>query len=177
MHAAYLLSLQGKADEEERKAFVKRINVEADLLSKEDGFLVRNELKRKSFIRKQAIRKAYRDGYGLRTYYNKSQKFVQTKQELWDDFEGLIEKAVTVSYEKLLKDYLKHPSDLYEEEYPEFKDFRLYLKESEMNSCRWNKEKMQKVVEDKKKLQQAFKAIYRKGEFVSNETLKKQLTE
>lgn len=174
--AAHLLSLQEKADEEERKALIKRVNVETDLLSKEGDFLVRNELKRKSFIRKQAIRKAYRDGYGLRTYYNKSQKFVQTKQE-WDDFDILLEKTVTVSYEKLLKDYLEHPSSDYVEEYPEFKEFRLYLKESEMNTCRWNKEKMMKVVEDKKKLQQAFRAIYHRGEFVSNETLKKLLAE
>ena len=174
--AAHLLSLQEKADEEERKALIKRVNVETDLLSKEGDFLVRNELKRKSFIRKQAIRKAYRDGYGLRTYYNKSQKFVQTKQE-WDDFDILLEKTVTVSYEKLLKDYLEHPSSDYEEEYPEFNEFRLYLKESEMNTCRWNKEKMMKVVEDKKKLQQAFRAIYHRGEFVSNEALKKLLAE
>lgn len=175
--AARLLSLQEKANEEERKALIKRVNVETDLLSKEDGFLVRNEMKRKSFIRKQEIRKAYRDGDGLRTYYNKSQKFVQPKQELWDDFEGLLEKAVTVSYEKLLKDYLKHPSNEYEEEYPEFKDFRLYLKESEMNTCRWNKDKMMKIVEDKKKLQQVFRSIYHRGEFVSNEQLKKKLAE
>ena len=175
--ADHLLSLQEKASEEERKALIKRVNVETDLLSKEGDFLVRNELKRRSFIRKQAIRKAYRDGYELRTFYNKSQKFVQTKQELWKDFDILLEKAVTVSYEKLLKDYLEHPSNEYEEEYPEFRDFRLYLKETEMNSLRWNKEKMQKAVEDKKKLQQAFRAIYRKGEFVSNEALKKQLAE
>lgn len=175
--AALMLSLQEKADEEERKALIKKVNIETDLLSKEGDFLVRNELKRRSFIHKQAIRKAYRDGYGLRTFYNKSQKFVQTKQELWKDFDLLLERAVTVSYEKLLKDYLEHPTNEYEEEYPEFKDFRRYLKETEMNSLRWNKEKMLKVIEDKKKLQQAFKAIYRKGEFVSNEALKKQLAE
>lgn len=175
--AALILSLQEKASEEERKALIKRVNIETDLLSKEGEFLVRNELKRRSFICKQEIRKAYRDGHGLRTLYNKSHKLVQTKQELWKDFDILLEKAVLVSYEKLLKDYLEHPTNEYEEEYPEFKDFRQCLKETEMNSLRWNKEKMQKAVEDKKKLQQAFRAIYRKGEFVSNEALKKQLAE
>ena len=74
-----LLSLQEKATEKEREALVKRVNVETDLLSIEDGYLVKNELKRKSFIRKQAIRKAYKNGIGLRTLYDKSQKFVQTK--------------------------------------------------------------------------------------------------
>ena len=175
--AAHLLSLQEKADEEERKALIKRVNIETDLLSIEDEHLVKNELKKKSFYRKQDIRKAYSNGNGLWTFYNKSQKFVQTKQELWDDFDGLLERAVTISYEKLLKDYLEHPSVEYEEEYPEFKDFRLYLKQSEMNTCRWNKEKMVKKVQDKKKLQQVFRAIYHKGEFISNADLKKLLSE
>ena len=76
---------------------------------------------------------------------------------------------------ELLKDYLNHPSEQYEIEYPEFRDFRLYLTEKEMNSLRWNKEKMMKAVKDKKKLQQAFKAIYNKGEFVSDKDLKLKL--
>ncbi len=46
-----------------------------------------------------------------------------------------------------------------------------------MNSLRWNKEKMLQAVQDKKKLQQVFRTIYRKGEFFSNKTLKKLLAE
>ena len=46
-----------------------------------------------------------------------------------------------------------------------------------MNSLRWSKDKMLKVVEDKKKLQQAFRAIYTRGAFISNEEMKKLLTE
>ena len=84
-------------------------------------------------------------------------------------------KALTVSYEQLLKDYLEHPSEQYEIEYPEFKDFRRYLKETEMNSCRWNKKKMLKVVEDKKKLQLAFRAIYKRGAFFSDNEMKRLL--
>ena len=140
--AKRLLSLQKKADEKELNALIKRVNIENDILSIEDGHLVRNELKKKAFIRKQKIRETYKDGIYLRAAYNKSEKFVQSKQEYWDDFDMLLARAVTISYEKLLKDYLDHPSEQYEIEYPEFKDFRIYLKESEMNSCRWNKEKM-----------------------------------
>lgn len=88
-----------------------------------------------------------------------------------------MEKAITISYERLLKDYLDHPSVEYEQEYPEFYDFRLYLKETEMNSLRWNKEKMIKAVSDKKKLQQAFRAIYVRDAFISNEDLKLKLAE
>ena len=172
-----LLSLQEKASDEEREALIKRVNVETDLLSVEDGCLVRNEMKRKAFVRKQEIRKAYKDGIWLREAYNKSKKLKQTRQELWRDFDILLAKAVTISYEQLLKDYLDHPSEQYEIEYPEFKDIKRYLKESEMNSCRWNKEKMMKMVEDNKKLQQAFRAIYQSGAFISDKEMKQLLTE
>lgn len=175
--AAMLLSLQEKATDEEREALIRRVNVETDLLSIEEGYLVRNEMKRKAFIRKQEIRKAYKDGIWLRNTYNKSEKFIQTKQELWRDFDVLLAKAVTISYEQLLKDYLDHPSEQFEIEYPEFKDIKRYLKETEMNSCRWNKEKMMKKVEDNKKLQQAFRAIYQRGAFYSNEEMKQLLAE
>lgn len=150
--AVRLLSLQKKADEKELKALIKRVNIENDILSIEEGRLVRNELKKKAFIRKQKIREAYKDGINLRASYNKSEKFVQAKQEYWDEFDLLLARAITISYEQLLRDYLEHPSEQYEIEYPEFKDFKRYLKETEMNSCRWNKEKMMKMVEDKKKL-------------------------
>ena len=175
--ARRLLSLQKKADEKELNALIKRVNIENDILSIEDGHLVRNELKRMAFIRKQKIREAYKDGIYLRAAYNKSEKFVQTKQEYWDKFDILLTRTVTISYEKLLKDYLEHPSEQYEEEYPEFKDFRRYMKESEMNTCRWNKEKMMKVVEDKKKLQQVFRAIYSKDKFISDKEMKQLLAE
>ena len=175
--AKRLLSLQEKADEKELSALIRRVNIENDILSIEDGRLVRNELKRMAFIRKQKIREAYKDGINLRAAYNNSEKFVQAKQEYWDKFDSLLARAVTISYEKLLKDYLEHPSEQYEVEYPEFRDFRLYLKETEMNSLRWNKDKMLKVVEDKKKLQMAFRAIYTRGAFISNEEMKRLLTE
>ncbi len=148
-----------------------------EILSIEEGRLVRNELKRMTFIRKQKIREAYKDGINLRAAYNKSERFVQAKQEYWDKFDSLLARAVTISYEKLLKDYMEHPSEQYEIEYPEFKDFRRYLKETEMNSLRWNKDKMLKVVEDKKKLQQAFRAIYKQGVFICDKDMKQLLKE
>ena len=96
---------------------------------------------------------AYKDGIYLSNAYEKSEKLVQTKQEDWAVFDGKLARAVTFSYEQLLKEYLDNPSDSYNIEYPEFKDIRMYLSEKEMNSCRWNKEKMMKAVKDKKKLQ------------------------
>ena len=141
-----------KADEIERELLIRRVSVETDLLSIEDGRLVYNEQKKKSFDFKHKIRKAYKDGIYLRDAYNKSEKFVQARQEDWNGFDGKLAMAVTFSYEQMLKEYLEHPSTEYEQEYPEFRDFRLYLSESEMNSLRWNKEKMMRTVKDKKKL-------------------------
>ena len=99
--AKRLLSLQKKADEKELNALVKRVNIENDILSIEDGRLVRNEMKRKAFIRKQKIRETYKDGIWLRAAYNKSEKFVQSKQKYWDKFDLLLARAITISYEQL----------------------------------------------------------------------------
>ena len=93
-----------------------------------------------------------------------------------EDFDIEIARAVTISYEQLLKDYLEHPTESYEQEYPEFRDFRRYLKETEMNSLRWNKDKMMKMVDDYKKMDAVYKAIYKKG-FISSKELKQLFTQ
>ena len=173
--AARLLSLQAKADEKELATLIRKVNIETDLLSIINGRLKYNEIKKKSFYFKQDIRKTYKDGIYLRARYDESEKFIQTNQELWKDFDIEMARAVTISYEQLLKDYLDHPTESYEQEYPEFKDFRRYLKETEMNSCRWNKDKMMKMVEDYKKMNAVYKAIYRKG-FISSKELKALFT-
>lgn len=155
--AAQLLSLQSKADDLEREVLIKRVNVETDLISIEDGKMAYNKLKKMSFIHKHKIRQAYKDGKNLWAFYDKNKRFEQTKsmtldkREL-DKFDVQLARAIIISYEQLLKDYLEHPSADYEDENPEFRDFRLYLSETEMNSYRWNKEKMMRVVKDKKKL-------------------------
>lgn len=172
-----LLTSQNNMNLEESKAWIKHMKLESTLLSERDGRLAYNEQKRQSFIFKHNLRKAYKDGIHLRLQFNKSEKLNPENQQTIDDFDIVMKQALTVSYEQLLKDYLDHPSEQYESEYPEFKDFRRYLKETEMNSLRWNKEKMQKVVEDKKKLQQAFRAIYKRGAFVSDKEMKQLLTE
>lgn len=173
--AARLLSLQAKADEKELATLIRKVNIETDLLSIINGRLKYNEIKKKSFYFKQDIRKTYKDGIYLRARYDESEKFIQTNQELWKDFDIEMTRAVTISYEQLLKDYLDHPTESYEQEYPEFKDFRRYLKETEMNSCRWNKDKMMKMVEDYKQMNAIYKDIYRKG-FISSKDLKALFT-
>ena len=169
-----LLSGWSKLDKEERQTYIKRMNLDTELVSIINGRMVYNNLKKQSFIYKQELRKIYRDGISIRDSFMQSEKFELTNQNKWKDFNIKLAKAMTVSYEQLLKDYLDSPSESYEQEYPEFPLIKRYLKESEMNTLRWNREKMLKAVEDKKQVDKVFLAIYQPG-FISNKDLKSKL--
>ena len=169
-----LLSGWSKLDKEERQTYIKRMNLDTELVSIINGRMVYNNLKKQSFIYKQALRKTYKDGISIRDSFMQSEKFELTNQNEWEDFNIKLAKAMTVSYEQLLKDYLDSPSESYEQEYPEFPLIKRYLKESEMNTLRWNREKMLKAVEDKKQVDKVFLAIYQPG-FISNQDLKGKL--
>ena len=169
-----LLSGWSKLDKEERQTYIKRMNLDTELVSIINGRMVYNNLKKQSFIYKQALRKIYKDGISIRDSFMQSEKFELTNQNKWKDFNIKLAKAMTVSYEQLLKDYLDSPSESYEQEYPEFPLIKRYLKESEMNTLRWNREKMLKAVEDKKQVNKALLAIYQPG-FISNQELKGKL--
>lgn len=169
-----LLSGWSKLDKEERQTYIKRMNLDTELVSIINGKMVYNNLKKQSFIYKQELRKIYRDGISIRDSFMQSEKFELTNQNEWEDFNIKLAKAMTVSYEQLLKDYLDSPSESYEQEYPEFPLIKRYLKESEMNTLRWNREKMLKAVEDKKQVNKALLAIYQPG-FISNQELKGKL--
>ena len=169
-----LLSGWSKLDKEERQTYIKRMNLDTELVSIINGKMVYNNLKKQSFIYKQELRKIYRDGISIRDSFVQSEKFELTNQNKWEDFNIKLAKAMTVSYEQLLKDYLDSPSESYEQEYPEFPLIKRYLKESEMNTLRWNREKMLKAVEDKKQVDKVFLAIYQPG-FISNQELKGKL--
>ena len=169
-----LLSGWSKLDKEERQTYIKRMNLDTELVSIINGKMIYNNLKKQSFIYKQALRKTYKDGISIRDSFMQSEKFELTNQNKWKDFNIKLAKAMTVSYEQLLKDYLDSPSESYEQEYPEFPLIKRYLKESEMNTLRWNREKMLKAVEDKKQVDKVFLAIYQPG-FISNQELKGKL--
>lgn len=169
-----LLSGWNKLDKEERQTYIKRMNLDTELVSIINGRMVYNNLKKQSFIYKQELRKIYRDGISIRDSFMQSEKFELTNQNEWENFNIKLTKAMTVSYEQLLKDYLDSPSESYEQEYPEFPLIKRYLKESEMNTLRWNREKMLKAVEDKKQVNKALLAIYQPG-FISNQDLKGKL--
>ena len=169
-----LLSGWSKLDKEERQTYIKRMNLDTELVSIINGKMVYNNLKKQSFIYKQELRKTYKDGISIRDSFMQSEKFELTNQNKWKDFNIKLAKAMTVSYEQLLKDYLDSPSESYEQEYPEFPLIKRYLKESEMNTLRWNRKKMLTAVEDKKQVDKVFLAIYQPG-FISNQELKGKL--
>lgn len=172
--AGKLLSGWNKLNKEERQTYIKRMNLDTELVSIINGKMVYNNLKKQSFIYKQELRKTYKDGISIRDSFMQSEKFELTNQNKWKDFNIKLAKAMTVSYEQLLKDYLDSPSESYEQEYPEFPLIKRYLKESEMNTLRWNRDKMLKAVEDKMLVDKVLLAIYQPG-FISNQDLKGKL--
>lgn len=169
-----LLSGWNKFNKEEGKTYAEKINLDTELVSIINGKMVYNELKKQSFIYKQELRKIYKDEISLRDSFKQSAKFELTYHNNWTDFDIKLAKAITISYEQLLKDYLDNPSDSYELEYPEFPLIKRYLKESEMNTLRWNKEKMLKAVEDKKLIDKVLLSVYQPG-FISSKELKSKL--
>lgn len=168
-----LISGFSKLSAEEKEAFIGRLDLEQELVSVIDGTLVFNELKKQSFIYKQQLRNTYKDGITVRKQFWDSNKFNVAAEDTWKDFNVKMTKAITISYEQLLKDYLDNPSASYELEYPEFIEIRKYLKETEMNTLRWNKDKMMKAVEDKKMMNKVFNEVYTEG-FISSKDLKER---
>ena len=72
--AKELLSSQEKLTDEERTTWIKRMNLESDLVSERDSWLVYNEQKKQSFLFKHKLRKEYKNGINLRLQYTKSKK-------------------------------------------------------------------------------------------------------
>ena len=79
------------------------------------------------------------------------------------------------NYKDLYKDYLATKDKSYLDKYPEFKDYELFLKDTEMNSLFFNKEKMMRLVKDKQKfIYEVIPAISKKfgRDFASSKDLK-----
>ena len=77
-----LLSGWSKLDKEERQTYIKRMNLDTELVSIINGKMVYNNLKKQSFIYKQALRKTYKDGISIRDSFMQSEKFELTNQNL-----------------------------------------------------------------------------------------------
>ena len=171
--AKFKLSGWNKMNEKEKISFSKSLNLTKDLVSIYDGNIMKyNPLKKEYFKYMQKVRNQYKDGFGVRDTYKDSKRFEASNQQIWDDFSLKVKKALTVSYQTLLKNYIKTKDEDYLVDNPEFKTFCYYLKETEMNTLRWNKEKMIARCEDYRKLDDLFRKLYVKDKFYSNDGLR-----
>lgn len=148
-------------DEEVRKVYLSRMNFEADFISKKGNEVYLNERKEQLFRYKHNLKKSYKDGLTVRQAYNSSYKFIDTKQ-VYSKFDDIVlTKIVDVKLEDLYQMFLEaEDKEAYELEYPEFIEYEQYLTVQEMNTARWNKKKIDKLLFDKKLLRKAHKRVY-----------------
>lgn len=152
-----------------------RINLENDVVSIRDDKLYINDLKIQMFRYKQSLKMMYKNGYTVRKAYLKSTKFNNVDQRYWEDLNVKMSRAMTFSYKDLYLDYVKTKDPSYLEEYPEFKEYSEYLKDSEMRTLQYCKDKLCQLARDKR----IFRCItmrdiwqYYGGKFVSSKELK-----
>ena len=89
--------------------------------------------------------------------------------------ENRLKPLFGIKLEDLYKGFLDaDDKEAYKYEYPEFFDYQQYLTVTEMNTQRWNKEKINKLLSDKKLLRLAHKKVSDKinNGFITNVDLK-----
>ena len=147
-------------DEEVRKVYLSRMNFEADFISRKGSEVYLNERKEQLFRYKHNLKKSYKDGLTVRQAYNSSDKFIDIKQ-VYSKFDDIVlTKIVDVKLEDLYQMFLEaEDREAYELEYPEFTEYEQYLTVQEMNTARWNKKKIDKLLFDKKLLRVAHKRV------------------
>lgn len=144
-----------------RTLYIKRMNFESDFLSISGSDIYFNERKGQLFRYKHNLKKSYKDGLTVRQSYSSSEKFEDTNQ-VYSKFDDIVlTKIVNVKLEDLYQMFLETDDrEAYELEYPEFIEYEKYLTIQEMNTARWNKEKINKLLFDKKLLGLAHKRVY-----------------
>lgn len=162
-------------DEEVRSLYIKRLNFESDFLSVVGNNVLFNERKEQLFRYKFELRKSYKDGLSIRDKYINSDKFLNT-QQLYSSYDDIVlTKISPIKLEDLYNNFLESDDkELYQLEYPEFFEYQKYLTIKEMSSLRWNKDKINKLVLDKKLLNKVHNKITRliNSEFISRSDLK-----
>lgn len=162
-------------DEEVRSLYIKRLNFESDFLSVVGNNVLFNERKEQLFRYKFELRKSYKNGLSIRDKYINNDKFLNTQQfySSYDDI--ILTKISSIKLEDLYNNFLESDDkELYQLEYPEFFEYQKYLTIKEMSSLRWNKDKINKLVLDKKLLNKVHSKITKliNSEFISRLELK-----
>ena len=162
-------------DEEVRSLYIKRLNFESDFLSVVGNNVLFNERKEQLFRYKFELRKSYKDGLSIRDKYINSDKFLNT-QQLYSSYDDIVlTKISSIKLEDLYNNFLESDDkELYQLEYPEFFEYQKYLTIKEMSSLRWNKDKINKLILDKKLLNKIHSKITKliNSEFISRSDLK-----
>lgn len=167
-------------DEEVRSIYLGRLNISADLISKKDNQVYFNERKEQLFRYKYELKKVYRDGATIRDAYLNNSKFTDSKQQYSSYDNILISKIVSIKFEDIYKGFLEsEDKELFELEYPEFTDYEKYIKETEMNTLRWNKNKIDELLIQKKLINVAHDRFFKQIEngFISTTDTKKLYTD
>ena len=144
-----------------RESYIKMMNFESNFLSVDGSVVYFNEKKSQLFRYKHNLKKSYKDGLTVRSAYSKSDRFINTNQ-VYSKFDDIIlTKIIDIKLEDLYKMFLEEKDrEAYELEYPEFFEYEQYLTVQEMNTARWNKKKIDKLLFDKKLLGLAHKRVY-----------------
>ena len=167
-------------DEEVRSIFIERMNFESDFISKKGNKIYLNEKKEQLFRYKFDLKKSYQNGLSIRNKYFENKKFNNGNDCYMNYDEVLLAKIASIKFEDLYKGFLEsEDKEVYRLEYPEFFDYQEYLTVSEMNTNRWKKEKINKLVIDKKLLKLAHLKVSDKlvNGFITNVDLKQTYEE
>lgn len=134
-----------------RESYIKMMNFESNFLSVDGNVVYFNEKKSQLFRYKHNLKKSYKDGLTVRSAYSKSDRFINTNQ-VYSKFDDIIlTKIIDIKLEDLYKMFLEEKDrEAYELEYPEFFEYEKYLEVSEMNTARWNRQRIDKLLLDKK---------------------------
>lgn len=162
-------------DEDVRKIFIERMNFESDFISKKGNKIYLNDKKEQLFRYKFDLKKSYQSGLSIRNKYFENRKFNNGNDYYMNFDEVLLAKIASVKFEDLYKGFLEsEDKEVYRLEYPEFFEYQEYLTVSEMNTNRWNKEKINKLITDKKLLKLAHLKVSDRLEngFITNVELK-----
>lgn len=156
--------------EEYRIEAIKRMNIENDILTVRDNKLCYSELKEMFFRYNQNLRKQYINGITVKESYGNT---IQKTKQIWmASFEAKLKKIARIAYKDLIEDYYTSFDKSYEEEYPEFKDYKKYLTINDIRTAHFVKDKLLKIVEDKKKIDSCLVKLIEKDGFYTCTYLK-----
>lgn len=162
-------------DQQAKRIILKRSNFDADFISISDNDVYFNKNKEQLFKYKYELQKVYKDGFTIKNSYSKNSKFLMTAQTYDKLDDVFLSKVSSIKLKDIYQAYINsNDKTLFENEYPDFKDYNKYLTVSEMNSTQWNEKKINELLTQKQLLQLAHQRVANQltDQFISNRELK-----